>query len=141
MKLAPPPGAVKRAPRHPGVMAIMSGSDQTLIYHNPRCSKSRRALELLRERGIEARVTEYLRQPPDATELRQLLDLLGLEPRALMRTGEPEYRELGLDDPGLDDDALIDALVRCPKLIERPIVVRGARAVVGRPPERVLEIL
>lgn len=112
----------------------------TLMYHNPRCSKSRRTLELLNERGIDAEVVEYLQSPPDAHMLEHILDLLGMEPRELMRTGEPEYRELGLDDPSLDRQALIAAMVEHPRLIERPIVVTGDKAALGRPPEQVLEL-
>ena len=111
------------------------------IYHNPRCSKSRQTLELLRERGIEPEVVEYLKTPPGEAELAQVLDQLGIGARELLRTKEPEYQALGLDDPGLDDTALIRAMVEHPKLIERPIVVQGKRAVLGRPPEKVLELL
>ncbi len=115
-------------------------SDITL-YHNPRCSKSRQTLELLRERGVEATVVEYLKTPPDRAELEAILDLLGVEPRDLIRSGEAEYREAGLDDPSLSRDALIDAMLKYPRLIQRPIVVANGRAAIGRPPERVLEIL
>lgn len=111
------------------------------IYHNPRCSKSRQALALLRDKGIEPEIVEYLKTPPDAATLAQLLDRLGLEPRELMRTREPEYKSSGADDPSLDRAALIALMVAHPKLIERPIVVSGKRAVIGRPPERVLDIL
>lgn len=112
------------------------------IYHNPRCSKSRQTLSLLRERGVEPAVVEYLETPPDGDAMARLLDLLGMEPRDLMRKKEAEYKEAGLDDPTLSREALIDALVAHPRLIERPIVVRdGTRAVLGRPPERVLDIL
>lgn len=111
------------------------------IYHNPRCSKSRAALDLLVTHGIEPAVVRYLDTPPDAATLAQLLDRLGLEPRALLRSGEDEYRALNLADPALGREALIAAMVAHPRLIERPIVVRGDRAVLGRPPERVLELL
>ncbi len=111
------------------------------IYHNPRCSKSRQTLALLRERGIEPRVIEYLKTPPDAGELKRLLGLLELEPRQLMRRKEGVYRELGLDDPTLGEDELIRAMVENPVLIERPIVVADGRAALGRPPENVLAIL
>ncbi|MDX9875072.1 MAG: arsenate reductase (glutaredoxin) [Spongiibacteraceae bacterium] len=112
-----------------------------VFYHNPRCSKSRQALQLLQERGIEPRIVPYLEQPPSAEELRDLLAALGMAPRQLLRTGEEAYREQGLADTSLDDAALIEAMVQTPRLIERPIVRRGERAVVGRPPERVLELL
>jgi arsenate reductase len=111
------------------------------IYHNPRCSKSRQTLELLRQHGIEPEIVHYLETPPDAATLQELLRKLGLHARQLLRKGEPEYREAGLDDPSLDDAAIVAAMVRHPRLIERPIVVAGARAALGRPPEQVLEIL
>ncbi|HNB91149.1 MAG TPA: arsenate reductase (glutaredoxin) [Plasticicumulans sp.] len=111
------------------------------MYHNPRCSKSRAALDLLSQHGIEPAVVRYLDTPPDAATLAQLLDQLGLEPRALLRSGEDEYKTLNLADPALSREQLIAAMVAHPKLIERPIVVHGERAVLGRPPERVLELL
>lgn len=114
---------------------------EAVLFHNPRCSKSRAALELLAARGIEPTIVRYLDEPPDAATLRALLGKLGLPARALLRTGEDEHQTLGLADPALDDEALIAAMVAHPRLIERPIFVRGRRAVIGRPPERVLEIL
>lgn len=114
---------------------------EATIYHNPRCSKSRRALELIRARGIEPTVVRYLEQPPDHDEVERLLALLGREPRDIMRRGEAAWREWNLDDPGLDRAALVDAIVQHPILLERPIVVAGGKAVIGRPPEAVLEIL
>jgi arsenate reductase len=115
------------------------------IYHNPRCGKSRATLALLDERDVEPTVVEYLTTPPDAKRLKQLLKLLGMSPRELMRKGEAVYKEKGLADPKLDDAALIAAMVADPILIERPIVVvkdaKGERAALGRPPENVLEIL
>lgn len=113
----------------------------TKLYHNTRCSKSRGALELLNARGVEPEVVYYLETPPSPAELRDLLRMLGARARGLLRTGEPEYAALGLDDPSLDDDALIAAMAAHPKLIERPVFVHGGRAVIGRPPERVLELL
>ena len=113
----------------------------TRLYHNTRCSKSRGALELLNERGIEPEVVYYLETPPSPAELRELLRMLGIGARGLLRTGEPEYAALGLDDPSIGDDALIAAMAAHPKLIERPVFVHGGRAVIGRPPERVLELL
>jgi arsenate reductase len=115
--------------------------DHIKIYHNPRCSKSRQTLELLRENNAQPEIVEYLNTPPDAQELEQILDMLGLEPRQLMRTKEAEYKENGLDDHNLSRNHLIDAMVRIPKLIERPIVISNGRAAIGRPPEKVLEIL
>lgn len=111
------------------------------LYHNPRCSKSREALALLREHGVEPQVVEYLKLPPTATELDQLLTQLGLEPRQLMRRGEAVYKELDLDRPTLSRAALIDAMATHPILIERPIAVSAERAVVGRPPHKVLELI
>lgn len=111
------------------------------IYHNPRCSKSRQTLQLLTEHGMEPEVINYLDSPPTHAELERILQLLKLEPRELMRRKEDEYTELGLDNPTLSRAALIDAMVQHPRLIERPIVIRGRQAVIGRPPEKVLEIL
>jgi len=111
------------------------------LYHNTRCSKSRGALELLAGRGIEPELVYYLETPPSPAELRELLRKLGIGARELLRPGEPEYAELGLNDPSLDDEALIAAMAAHPRLIERPVFVNGDRAVIGRPPERVLEIL
>ena len=111
------------------------------IYHNPRCSKSRETLALLEAKGVTPRVVEYLKTPPSAAELKAILKMLGLKPRDLMRKGEPRYAELGLKDRNLDDDALIALMAANPILIERPIVVSGKKAVIGRPPEKVLEIL
>lgn len=111
------------------------------LLHNPRCSKSRGALELLREHGIEPVIVSYLDQAPSAEDLRRLVAMLGTGARSLLRTGEPEYAQLGLDDPGLDDEALVAAMHAHPRLIERPVFVHGGRAVIGRPPERVLELL
>lgn len=113
----------------------------TTIYHNPRCSKSRETLQLLQDRGIEPDVVLYLESPPDAKTLKDVLKKLGLKPRDLMRTKEAEYKDMGLQDSTLNDDALIAAMVACPKLIERPIVIHGKKAALGRPPEKVLEIL
>ena len=111
------------------------------IFHNPKCSKSRAALSLLEERGLEPKIVRYLDEPPDADTLESLLKLLGLEPRDLMRRKEPEYQALGLDDPSLSREALVAAMAAHPRLIERPIVIQDGRAVLGRPPERVLDIL
>ncbi len=111
------------------------------IYHNPRCSKSRQTLQLLRDKGVEPEIVEYLKTPPTREELEQVLDMLSLEPRQLMRTKEKEYREQGLANPELSRDQLIDAMLATPKLIERPIVIKDGKAAIGRPPEQVLEIL
>jgi arsenate reductase len=109
------------------------------IYHNSRCSKSRATLALLEARGIKPKIVDYLRTPPSAAELKAILRKLGLTPRDILRTGE--NAELGLKMRDLDDDALIALMVKNPILIERPIVVAGNKAAVGRPPENVLAIL
>lgn len=111
------------------------------IYHNPRCSKSRQALDLLRKSGVEPSIVEYLKNPPGKQELKEILKRLGMEPRDLMRKMEAAYRENKLDDPELSRDQLIAALAEHPVLIERPIVVAGDKAVVGRPPEKILDLL
>jgi arsenate reductase len=113
----------------------------TVIYHNPRCSKSRQTLALLQEHGVDADVVEYLKTPPDAAQLERILKLLKLEPRQLMRREESDYTTLGLDDDSLSRGQLVAAMVAHPQLIQRPIVIRGGRAILGRPPENVLEIL
>ncbi len=110
------------------------------IYHNPRCSKSRASLALLRERGNEPEIIEYLKTPPAEAELERILTLLGMEPQALMRTGEIEYKE-HVQGRELSRADAIALMTRYPKLIERPIVVSGDRAVIGRPPENVLTLL
>ena len=111
------------------------------IFHNPRCSKSRQTLQLLQERGIEPVIRLYLQEPPDAQELAQIVAKLGVGARGLLRRSEAAYKEQGLSDQSLSEADLIDAMVRFPKLIERPIVIAGARAALGRPPENVLGLL
>ncbi|MDR8017336.1 arsenate reductase (glutaredoxin) [Ectopseudomonas guguanensis] len=111
------------------------------LYHNPRCSKSRGALELLEARGVQPNVVRYLETPPSASELKSLLGKLGITARDLLRSGEDEYKTLGLSDTSLSEAQLIEAMVQHPKLIERPILIAGDKAVVGRPPEKVLELL
>lgn len=111
------------------------------IYHNPRCSKSRQALALLRGRGVEPEIVEYLKTPPDAKALRAILKKLGLKARDIMRKGEAPYRELGLADPAKSEDELIAAIAAHPILLERPIVVKGSDAILGRPPEDVLKLV
>ncbi len=111
------------------------------IYHNPRCGKSRDTLKLLEAQGIAPEVIEYLKTPPTAADLQEILTKLGITPRELMRTKEPEYKDNGLDDKSLSDAELIEAMVRIPKLIERPIVLTNGKAAIGRPPEAVLGIL
>lgn len=111
------------------------------FWHSPRCSKSRAALALLQARGIALEIVDYVQYPPSAAQLRMTLQKLNLVPRDLLRTGEEAYQELGLDNPALDEEALIAAMATHPQLIERPIFVHGDCAVVGRPPERVLDVL
>ncbi len=112
-----------------------------VIYHNPGCSKSRQTLELLEERGIAPAIIEYLKTPPSAEKLKEILHQLGTTPRELMRKKEPEYKELNLDNPSLSDEDLISTMIQHPILIERPIVLSNGKAALGRPPEQVLDIL
>ena len=111
------------------------------IYHNPKCSKSRQTLELLRSKGIKPVILEYLKEPPDKDTLKKILRLLKLKPRDLMRKKEDIYKKAKLDRDDLGDDALISAMIKHPVLIERPIVLAHGKASIGRPPENVLEIL
>lgn len=110
------------------------------IWHNPRCSKSRATLSLLEQRGETPSVRLYLEAPPDAKTIDRVLKMLGLEPRALMRTSEDPYKKLNLADPKKTRAELIDAMAQHPILIERPIVIRGKSAAIGRPPENVLAL-
>ena len=111
------------------------------IYHNPRCSKSRKTLELIQSKGIKPAIIEYLKDPPTRKKLKEILAMLKLEPRQLMRVNENVYKEKGLDNPSLSKDQLISAMVENPILIERPIVIANGKAVIGRPPENVLGII
>jgi len=112
------------------------------IYHNPRCSKSRETLALLKDNGVEPDVVLYLDTPPEAATLKNLLKMLGMtSARELMRQKEDLYKELNLADSALSENALIEAMIAHPKLIERPIVVKNGQARIGRPPEQVLEII
>lgn len=113
----------------------------TRIYLNRNCSKCRSSLQLLESKGIEADIVEYLSAPPGVDELRTILDLLSLEPRDLMRRQEAPYTALNLADESLSRDALIQAMVENPILIERPIVIHNGKATIGRPPEKILDIL
>lgn len=111
------------------------------IYHNPRCSKSRQTLQLLHDQSQQPDVVEYLKTPPDAEALSNILQMLGISARQLMRTHEAEYKTSGADNPDLSEQALIELMVANPKLIERPIVIKDGKAAIGRPPEQVLDIL
>lgn len=111
------------------------------IYHNPHCSKSRQTLELLQASGIEPEIILYLKTPPNADELANMLNKLGMTARDIIRTGEDEYKEQNLKNPDLSDVDLLAAMVAFPKLMERPIVVKGNKAILGRPPENVLTLI
>jgi len=111
------------------------------IYHNPRCSKSRQTLALLQQNGIEPEIVEYLTAPPSVKELMEVIKLLKVKPQDLMRKKEPEYKEAGLDNKDLSDKEQIKQMLAFPKVIERPIVIGNGKAVIGRPPENVLDIL
>jgi len=116
-------------------------TDDVTIYFNPKCSKCRLSLELLEKEGQQAEVIEYLNTPPDAATLEAILDMLGMEPRDLMRKREQKYSEAELDNPGLSRADLINAMIEFPRLIERPIVIKNGKAILGRPPEKILDIL
>lgn len=114
---------------------------EVIIYHNPRCSKSRQTLALLEENGVEPAVRKYLEDAPSAEELKLVLSQLGISARDLLRKKEAEFKENGLDDQSLSDEQIIQVMTTVPKLIERPIVIANGQARIGRPPESVLEIL
>ncbi len=116
-------------------------SNKFTIYHNPRCSKSRQTLALLQERGVEPEIILYLDTPPNEADLQGLLKKLGITARELLRKGEDAYKKQALGNPALKEKDLIAAMAKEPKLIERPIVVKGKTAVLGRPPENVLSLL
>jgi arsenate reductase len=111
------------------------------IYHNPRCSKSRLTLELLKDKGIDPKVILYLETPPSEKELVLILKKLNMEAKELLRKGEAEFKEQNLSDASKSEEDIIQAMVHFPKLMERPIVIYGDRAVIGRPPENVLKII
>jgi len=116
-------------------------SDKVRIFYNPRCSKCRLTMDILENKGIDTSVVEYLKTPPSNTELSAVLDMLGIEPRDLMRKHEAPYKENDLDNPELTRAQLIQAMVDNPILIERPIIIKDNKATIGRPPEKVLDIL
>jgi len=111
------------------------------IYHNPRCSKSRQTLQLLQENNQQPEIVEYLKSPLNKAQLQELTGLLGCSVRDIIRTSEAEYKEYKLADSSISDDALFDAIVKTPKLMQRPIVVSGNKAVIGRPPENVIDLI
>lgn len=112
-----------------------------IIYHNPRCGKSRETMKLLDDKGIKPKIIEYLKTPPSAAELEDIIGKLGIAPRDLLRKGEAPYKDMKLADAKLSDRAIIKAMAENPILIERPIVVNGTKAALGRPPQAVLKIL
>ena len=116
-------------------------SKNVKILLNPKCTKCRLTMEILDDRGIDTTVVEYLNTPPNSAELNEILDLLGLKPRDLMRKHEAPYKDYNLDNPDLSREQLIQAMIDNPILIERPIVISGNKATIGRPPEKVLDIL
>ena len=116
-------------------------NDKIVIYHNPRCSKSRETLQLIEGCNVTPEIIDYLEDPPSADDLKHIIDLLGIPARELMRTTEDVYKEAELDDESLSDDEIIDAICEYPALLQRPIVISGNRAIIGRPPSRVLEII
>jgi len=114
---------------------------KVIIYHNPKCSKSREALEIIKSKNIEPTIILYLVNKLSKTEVKKLLSKLGLSIRDILRTGEDEYKNNNLKNENLTDDKLIDFLIKFPKLLQRPIVVKDNKAVVGRPPENILDVL
>ncbi|NPA28627.1 MAG: arsenate reductase (glutaredoxin) [Epsilonproteobacteria bacterium] len=115
-------------------------ANDIIIWHNPRCSKSREALKLLQEEGIEPQIYKYLDEKPTKEQIQAVLAMIGAKPRDIMRTKEAIYKELGLKEVD-DDEKLIEAMAEHPKLIERPIVIKGNQAVLGRPPQKVIELV
>ena len=116
-------------------------SEKVRIFFNPKCTKCRLTMDILNDKGLDTTVVEYLNTPPSPTELTEVLNLLGIEPRDLMRKHEKPYKENNLDNTNLSREQLIQAMVEHPILIERPIVIKGKKATIGRPPEKVLDIL
>jgi arsenate reductase len=115
--------------------------DKPIIYHNPRCSKSRETLQILTDHDIDPEIIDYLDEPPSPEELKRIIGLLGVSARDLLRKTEPVYKDADLDDDSLSDDEIIESICEYPELLQRPIVISGNRAVIGRPPSRVLEII
>ena len=115
--------------------------EKLVIYHNPRCSKSRETLQILEDNNVSTEIVEYLEQPPTAAELTSIIGKLGVSARDLLRTTEPVYRDAELDDDSLTEDEIIEAICEYPALLQRPIVVAGDKAIIGRPPVKVLDII
>lgn len=116
-------------------------TDKLAIYHNPRCSKSRETLQILEDRQIDLEIIDYLEDPPTPEELKRIVEMLGVTARDLLRTTESVYKDAELDDDSLSDEEIIEAICEYPALLQRPIVVAGDKAVIGRPPSKVLEII
>jgi arsenate reductase len=116
-------------------------NDKVVIYHNPKCSKSRETLQILQDNNIEPEIIDYLENPPTAQVLKNIIAILGVSARDLMRSTEPAHKEANLEDDSLSDDDIIAAICKYPALLQRPIVVSGNKAIIGRPPVRVLEII
>ena len=116
-------------------------SDKVRIFYNPKCSKCRLTMDILDDKGVDTTIVEYLNTPPNKAELNEVLNLLGIEPRDLMRKHEAPYKENNLDNPDVNREQLIQAMIDNPILIERPIIINGKKAIIGRPPEKVLDIL
>jgi len=116
-------------------------SDDIVIWHNPRCSKSRQTMQLLTDAGVEPTVIEYLKNPPEESEIKRVLGFLGIAPKALMRTKEAAFKKNDLGASDISDDTLVAAMAAHPILIERPVVIKGDKAVIGRPPENVNALL
>ena len=112
-----------------------------VIYHNPRCSKSRQTLQLLEENGVSPEIVEYLKEVPSKSDLKGIIKSLGVSARDILRKKEAIYKEAGFNNDNLSDDEIVSMMVENPKVIERPIVVNGSKATIGRPPENVLEII
>jgi len=115
--------------------------DKLTIYHNPKCSKSREALQILQDNNRQPEIIEYLQEPPNKQELTKIIELLGISPRHLLRTTELEYKVNGLDDESISDEEIIEVICENPSLLQRPVVVQGSKAIIGRPPTKVLEII
>ena len=115
--------------------------EEITIYHNPRCGKSRQTLQLIRDNSVEPKIIEYLKTPMQKDELKKISDMLGLRPKEFIRKNENDFKENNFIEFIDDDEKIIEAMVSFPKIIERPIVTKGAIAVIGRPPENVLEVL
>ncbi len=115
--------------------------EKLIIYHNPRCSKSRETLKILQDNNRQPKIIEYLHEPPTKLELANIIEMLGISPRELLRITEPEYKAAGLDDKSISDAHIIAAICKYPPLLQRPIVIQGNSAIIGRPPTKVLEIV